>query len=133
MSDQLVQSPGLDVDSATDWQIEAGGKFHHGFDVNILQKNNLRSALIAVTYNSAGNPNFTRTDLLLLSVRPELFSPSKVVMVSSAQFDTGVKGEITNVTYSLKAPEETLNAILTAKVENSGQGGTYTVRGFQLA
>lgn len=102
------------------------GEFIHNTPVNIL-RGTFRTALVLVTYEGDDNKNFTRSDLLLLSVRPSNFSPSTVSIVSTAQTRTGTPGEITNASYSLVADPNTLDASLTVTVTRGNhRGGHFT-------
>lgn len=103
------------------------GAFQHNHYVTLLA-DQFRSALLVVTYIAQNDPNYSRTDLLLVCSRPQVHSSSSVAVLSTG---TGTSGE--NVEYSAQA-DGNLNVTVQAKVtRNNGSGGTFKVFGFITA
>ncbi|HBL25964.1 MAG TPA: hypothetical protein DD490_03915 [Acidobacteria bacterium] len=100
-----------------------------------ILKAKFRSALVVVTYECHDNANFTRSDLLFLSVIGKGFANCKAFKIAEVGGGTGADGDIANVEYQFAADDAHLNATLKAKVTRikSTGAGNCTVAGFLTA
>lgn len=91
---------------------------------------NSGAALITVNIYNSAQPNFNRSDLVLVSCRSGDFAGSGITVVDSAFLNTGINGEPVSVVYDVTFPSGNSSPVLTANITSAGSvpGTTFTAQ-----